>query len=364
MNLNINNSFIKVNHYSQQRQKLLLAKDKTQEKIIQQDSASDSTVIVDDELGNSSALKFTQYSDKMSYVAAQFRSRRNDKLESEASSENSLERVLDDNVDTKFDKLTGILNTTKDINRLAQEARSIFPDESDLILVLRKMLRQYHIRSQLSNKLQKIIKIIEQQVNSKRLKSGINVALKAKLFSKALAMTPALMRESYREFLETEMSELEVYQNWISVYGSQNRVTVINFMEDSLLADINAVDPSCSNLEFSYLLGRVKQIKLIRSCDNLFIQSILSNKCIKKLDIIENKWLFFIFSFFLKTLELECLISDVLGSSFKTLCRNEKLVILQIIYFSLRKLPIDIFNSQDEREDLLRCFNLFLNDFQ
>lgn len=364
MNLNINNSFIKVNHYSQQRQKLLLTKDKNQEKAIQQDSTSDSTAILDDELGSSSAQKFSPHSEKMSYVAAQFRNRRSDKLESEALDENSLERVLDDNVDTKFTKLVGMLNTIKDINKLTQEARSIFPDESDLILVLRKMLRQYSIRSQLSDKLQKIIKIIEHQANLKRLKSGINIALKAKLFSKALAMTPALMRESYREFLESEMSELEVYQNWISVYGSQNRVTVINFMEDSLLADINAADPSCSNLEFSYLLGRVKQIKLIRSCDNLFIQSILSYQCIKKLEVIENKWLFFIFSFFLKTLKLEYLINEVLGSGFKSLCKNEKLVILQMIYFSLRKLPVDIFKSQDEREGLLLSFNLFLDDFQ
>lgn len=121
-----------------------------------------------------------------------------------------------------------------------------------------------------------VLSYVEQTTNKKRLKSGINVALKARIFSSKIDVKPYLLRESYRQFIETDLSEIKIYASWISTYGTQNRKIILQFIENATITDINSNDPSCSRIEFGNLLSRLNQIKTIKSCDEFFVESLIN----------------------------------------------------------------------------------------
>lgn len=356
MALGINNTNSGMQLYMQRREKLSTEKDGASKQAERQDALSESdSQVIEDESPAAMLQKFAQATDEMSAAMAQFRSRRDYEKKSGAAAETSFDQVLDDEAATKFDKLVKILKGAEgaNIENMLRHARSLFPDESDLVLVLRESLRRRNLDEVTRKRLKALLSQVEKEADPKRLKAGINVALKARLFSKTLMMSPALMRESYREFLESEEHEIELYQDWISTYGVEKRGVVINFMEDAILSDIDSADPSCSHIEFGYLLGRMGQIKLIRSCDIIFIQGVLSHEFIREINHEESIWLQFMFGALLEPLELREFLTQTLGDYLLFVSKSDRAKLLQIIYISFKKMPHEAFNSSDERQELL-----------
>ena len=85
-----------------------------------------------------------------------------------------------------------------------------------------------------------------------------------------LAATPAQLRQTYRDFLG-DGEPLTSYEEWIALYGFESRTRVVDFIEHAMGADMYALDPSCSRLEFGYLLQRVRQLTMLRSADYLLL---------------------------------------------------------------------------------------------
>lgn len=306
--------------------------------------------------------KFQQSVDEMSAGAARFRSRKELEKKAGADGESSFDRVLDEDVQPKVDKLVQFLQGAQGggIENLLQQARSLFPDESDLVLVLREMLRRRNLDEVVRARLKTLLSLVEKEADPKRLKAGINVALKARLMGKALQLSPALLRESYRGFLENDDSEISLYQTWVSTYGVEKRGIVITFMEDALLADIDAADPSCNHTEFFVLQSRIGQIKIIRSSDILFVQGLLGKEAIQEVSTKEEVWLIFLFGILQSVEELSHLLTQTVGDHFRYARRKARAEILQIIYWHCKKLPHDIFFSKEEREMLLASFEELL----
>lgn len=361
MALGIGNNSSVAHHYMRQREKLATEKEMRTTQAQRQDALSDSeSQWLEDESPAALLQKFSQATDEMSAAMAQFRHRRDYEKKSSSTGETSFERVLDEDIESKFDKLVKILRgpESANIDSLLRHARSLFPDESDLVLVLRETLRRRDLDEVVRQRLKTLLAKAENEANPKRLKAGINVALKARLFGKTLMMSPALMRESYRGFLENDESEVEIYQGWVATYGVEKRHVVINFMEDALLADIDSVDPSCNHMEFGYLLGRISQIKLIRSSDALFIQGVLSNKVVRETHYQESAWLLLFFGMLQQPNALSDLLSQLLGDYFIIAKKKERSLLLQIIYRYSKKLPQEIFFSAEDREALLASFEI------
>ncbi|WP_279051157.1 type III secretion system gatekeeper subunit SctW [Cedecea davisae] len=314
--------------------------------------------VVEDESPAALLQRFSNATDEMSAAMAQFRSRRDYEKKSGAAGDTSFDQVLDEEVQPKFDKLVKILKGAEgsNIETLLRNARSLFPDESDLVLVLRETLRRRDLDELVRKRLKKLLSQVEKEADPKRLKAGINVALKARLFGKTLMMSPSLMRESYRGFLASDEHEIELYQDWISTYGVEKRGIVINFMEDAVLADIDSVDPSCSHVEFGYLLGRIGQVKLIRSCEALFMQSVLSDDFVREVNHDEGAWLFFMFGVLQSPHELGNHLTQVTGEYLRFVKKTERAKLLQIIYVNCKKIPHEAFTSFDAREELLDQF--------
>ncbi|XBS70281.1 type III secretion system gatekeeper subunit SctW [Acerihabitans sp. KWT182] len=242
-------------------------------------------------------LKFLQSSDEMSALASQFANRRLFDKKGDSLSD-SFERVLDEDAIPKAKSLLKVASVKEEsLVNLLLYARSLFPDDSDLIMVLRELLRQ-KLSGTLRERLQSLLDEVVAQANPRESKAGINCALKARLFGqKYLALKPPLLRKSYRRFLQNDQNAVEDYKDWISAYGYQYRGPVLDFINAALLTDIDSQDPSCSRLEFGYLIGKLSQLKRLRSGDELFIKKLINNKYIIKLNRSEPEWLMLFFFF-------------------------------------------------------------------
>jgi type III secretion protein W len=222
--------------------------------------------------------KLADMADDMANVAAQFRNRRAFEQKGVASGE-GFERVLEEDAAPKAQRLVEVLalqNLT--LNDVMAQARSLFPDESDLDLVLRELLKRKQLSLIQRKRLERLLEQVEREADPKLLKGGINCALKARLFGAALELKASLLRQTYRRFLESDRKPLADYEDWIASYGYRPRHMVLDFVEESLGTDIRAEDPSCSHLEFGSLLARMRKLHLLRTADRDFVQSLLARK--------------------------------------------------------------------------------------
>ncbi|MDR6092741.1 type III secretion system gatekeeper subunit SctW [Stenotrophomonas sp. SORGH_AS_0321] len=148
---------------------------------------------------------------------------------------------------------------------------ALFPDPSDAVAVLRTLRSGAELEE-----LAEVLDALEQELmdggpaQGMAVRAGLNVALKARLHANRLAASPAQLRQSYREFLDVG-EPLESYEEWIALYGFERRSRVVDFIEHAMAADMYALDPSCSRIEFGQLLQRVRQLTTIRSADHLLL---------------------------------------------------------------------------------------------
>lgn len=362
LGINSNSSLMQIN--AQRRDKLSTEKQTlADQNEIKNALAGDDSVVVQDESTAALLTRFASATDEMAAVMSQFRNRRDYDKKWGSSAESSFDQVLDQDVLPKADLLMKIMRAKQgaNIENMLRHARSLFPDDSDLVLVLRETLRRQELDEVVRKRLKKLLSQVEKEADPKRLKAGINVALKARLFGKTLCMSPAIMRESYRGFLESEDHEIEVYQEWITTYGVERRSIVVDFMEDAILSDIDSVDPSCSHVEFGYLLGRIGQIKTIRSCDALFIQNVLSDPAVREVNHDESSWLFFMFGILRNPQEINELLTLTVGDYLRFVKRTQQARFLQTVYFNCKKLPCEAFSSLEERNDVLVYFEMLID---
>ncbi|KVT72969.1 YopN/LcrE/InvE/MxiC type III secretion system gatekeeper [Burkholderia ubonensis] len=297
--------------------------------------------------------RFVQSVDEMAAALTQFRNRRDyDKKLGHLA--DSFERVLDEEAQPKAQQIIQVAKAHGiSVEELLRQARALFPDDSDLVLVLRELLRRRQMEEVVRKRLQALLKQVEDQAEPKSLKAGINCALKARLFGKALQLSPGLLRASYRQFLQSEAREVDVYSDWIGSYGYQRRATVLDFMEGALLADINSQDASCSRLEFGYLLGRLGQLKLLRSSDAVFVGGLLANENVCEFNGSEADWLLFLLSLLQSPQELDALLADVAGRSALLSRHNEHSILLQALYRACKALSPALFIDARWQDALL-----------
>ncbi|MGL5729252.1 MAG: type III secretion system gatekeeper subunit SctW [Plesiomonas sp.] len=298
--------------------------------------------------------KFVQSTDEMSAALTQFRSRRDYEKKLGLDFTESFERVLDDDV---LPKVQQILNIVKvhgaRVDVLLQQLRSFFPDDSDLVLVLRALLRRRQLDEVVRKRLQALLKQVEESSEPRQLKAGINCALKARLFGKAMSLNPGLLRASYRAFLTSEEHEVDLYADWIGSYGYERRALVLDFIEGSLIADTDSMDASCSRLEFGNLLGRLSQLKLLRSADSLFVGTLLANQRVCGFNPREESWLLLLLSILRYPQELDQLLAETLGESVLLRYHRDRSALIFSLYQACKSLPLALFIDESGFELVL-----------
>jgi len=159
----------------------------------------------------------------------------------------------------------------KDLAALRALLASVFPDPSDAVAVLRMLMSEAELED-IRNELSTLHDALLEQPDGKGrdVRAGLNVALKARVHAAPLGATAAQLRHTYREFLAGG-EPLDAYEQWVELYGFERRTRVVGFIEQALAADMYALDPSCTRVEFGLLLQRMRQLTTLRSADHLLM---------------------------------------------------------------------------------------------
>lgn len=311
---------------------------------------------LDDAAATAWVQRLVQISDEMSAALTQFRGRRQFELKPDSLPDN-FERVLDDDPLPKVQQLLRLAPLADaSVARLLTTARKLFADDSDLTWVLRELLRRKTLDEVSRQRLETLLQAVVAQAPPKRLKAGINAALKARLFGASLAVRAALLRETYRDFLESDDGLLDSYQHWIALYGPARRLQVLAFIEAALLTDIGAQDPSCSRLEFGRLLARLSELKRLRSAEAQFIGGLLGDSLVRRHNPEEADWLVFLLGLLNCPDELDPLLFGVLGDSLRLSPHPERSTLLNTVRRFSLQLPLSLFAEADAPQRLAQQF--------
>jgi type III secretion system YopN/LcrE/InvE/MxiC family regulator len=317
---------------------------------------ADADIDLDESGTAAAAQRFVQISDEMSAALTQFRGRRQFELKSDAQTD-TFERVLEDDTVPKARQVLSLARLAdRSVDWLLQMARSLFPDDSDLALVLRELLRRKKLEKATRQRLETLLQTVVAHGSPKRMNGGINAALKARMFGASMAVRAGLMRETYRDFLESDEGPLSCYQDWIALYGPEQRRSVLAFIEAALLTDISAQDPSCSRAEFGHLLARVNDLKRLRSADDLFIGSLLGDALICRHNPHEPDWLVFLFGVLTYPDDLDQLLLGTLGERVLLSPHRERSSVLQKIRRLSLQLPTPLFADEEAPLRLVEQF--------
>lgn len=310
-----------------------------------------------DESGTAAAAnRLVQISDEMSAALAQFRARRHMELKSDSLTDN-FERVLDDDTLPKVQRVLGLARLAdKPVTWLLQQLRGLFPDDSDLALVLRELLRRKRLDGGSRRRLERAMQAVLAEASPKRMNAGINAALKARMFGASMAVRAGLLRETYRDFLESDDGPVNCYQDWIALYGPLKRMSVLMFIEDALLTDISAQDPSCSRAEFGRLLARLADLKGLRSADDLFVSSLLRDELICRHNSEETDWLVFLMGLLTYPDELDQLLLGALGERLLLNPHKERSAVLQTVRRFSLQLPLPLFVDEEAPQRVAQQF--------
>ncbi|EEG87577.1 type III secretion outer membrane pore, YscC/HrcC family [Proteus penneri ATCC 35198] len=177
--------------------------------------------------------------DDMSMVVTQFSQRYGKWLDKKANRGKSTLYITEDGSDKKLNKaLLMFKKSGQSIQELLAYLRQMFPDESDLVMVLRELLRKKKLGAQLDAGIENEIARLLEGKNAKNIKAGINIALKAKTFAKLLALNPTVLRDLYRSYINLDIEPIFFFQMWMEEYDIKQCTIILTFLSQSLLCDM------------------------------------------------------------------------------------------------------------------------------
>jgi len=232
-------------------------------------------------------------------------------------------------------------------------ARQLFGDPSDLALALTELLRHWRLPEAARKRLEKARDLLLEQEGEQRVKAGINAAPKSRQYGKHLGMTPQGLREAYRAFVTGDYSEVAQYVYVLEAFGFEQRHRAIDFLQETLALDISAADPSCSHEEFGLLLDRLLALRLIRSADITFLDSVAPRDGVQW-DMAQNQKLL---QLMLQSVQNAEAIRQRVGDLMDELLRFTRRAVIarfiQQLIHGFREIPEELYADPLIREELL-----------
>lgn len=191
--------------------------------------------------------------------------RKNDAAENDFASS-----ILEDKLDEKLDTLIKQIAKLRDLSNLLNFARSLFPNDSDLMLALRELLLSRQLSELQKKKIKEAIADLEKFGDCQKMQSGINVGRLAKRFSKSKddkKISAKNLRNSYLCFIEQDIPAGFIYQDWIEQYGYENRTRLLSFTMAALVADMKANEPGIHAAEFGPLSNKLTDARVLNTLD-------------------------------------------------------------------------------------------------
>ncbi len=296
--------------------------------------------------------KFIDAADDMAAILSSFRNRRELEKLKGANSEGQ-ERILegeDDEIAQLLFSLKQSLKNKLPLDRsFIEELKRHFRDPSDQVLVLRELLTEKNLSIDQIDALTSFINEITSG-NEKFINAGINSAIQAKLFGSKMKLEPQMLRACYRGFVLEDKSSANQYLEWLGNFGFD----IVNFVERSLIVDMESVQPSCNSNEFGVVLSKLLSIKMLRTSDIIFMKRLDSSSLLKDGGVNAEHSLLALLYIFQYPAESENIINSVAEHSKGD---YKPSLLFQTYLSSISESPHDIFTNENERNmalDILR----------
>ncbi|AIP66389.1 SctW family type III secretion system gatekeeper subunit BsaP [Burkholderia thailandensis] len=270
-----------------------------------------------------------------------------------------LERILDTDADEKLDELAALLGGRAsrgrvDLATLLRDARERFRDESDLLLALRELRRRRRLDGESVDVVERAIDELLAGDGNKRIKAGINAALKAKVFGARMQLDPCRLRELYRQFLEFDGSHLVVYEDWIEQFGASRRKRILDYVSAALSYDMQSHDPSCGcAAEFGPLLGTLHRARMLASADELFVGRLLDDALARDCGLTEERALATMLGGLQRPFSVADVLLRALGDLLEPLSAARRSQLLQLALRAFAGVPIALYGDADARRAAL-----------
>lgn len=200
--------------------------------------------------------------------------RKNDSADNDYSSS-----MLEDKADEKLGIIVRNISKLQHLANLLNFARSLFPNDSDLMLALRELLLSRQLSELQKKKINEAIADLEKFSDIKKMNSGINVGHLARRFSSnqnSKSISAKELRNSYLRFLELDIPASFIYQDWIDEFGSHNRMRLLSFTLAALVADVKASVPGIHFTEFGPLSAKLSDARVLHTLDCSLIEGFSS----------------------------------------------------------------------------------------
>ncbi|MBD2941968.1 SctW family type III secretion system gatekeeper subunit BsaP [Burkholderia pseudomallei] len=270
-----------------------------------------------------------------------------------------LERILDTDADEKLDELAALLGGRAargraDLATLLRDARERFRDESDLLLALRELRRRRRLDGESVDALERAIDELLAGDGAKRIKAGINAALKAKVFGARMQLDARRLRELYRQFLEFDGSHLVIYEDWIEQFGASRRKRILDYVSAALSYDMQSHDPSCGcAAEFGPLLGTLHRARMLASADEQFVGRLLDDALARDCGLTEARALATMLGGLQRPFSVADVLLGTLGDLLEPLAPARRSQLLQLALRAFAGVPIALYGDADARRAAL-----------
>lgn len=192
------------------------------------------------------------------------------------SENDAASHILEENADEKIELLIKQVSQLPDYRSILNYARQLFPNDCDLLQVLRELLLRRQLSEIKKRRVKESIEDLEKFGDKRKTNSSLNVGRVAKRYSDCKNgnnVSAKDLRNSYLRFLELELPASFIYQDWIDEYGYRNRKRMLSFILSALVADMKASEPGIHSREFGPLSAKLSDTRVLHTLDIQLIAS-------------------------------------------------------------------------------------------
>jgi len=187
--------------------------------------------------------------------------------------------ILEDQAEEKINLLIKEVPNFRSSKQLIEYARSLFPDDCDLMMALRELLLSKKLTELQKKKVQEAISDLEKSIDNNMVRSCTNMGHIARRYATREGATPLTakeLRNTYLRFISSQLPATLIYHDWIDLYGCENRKRILAFTMSSLVADIKANEPGINIREFGDLSTNLSSARALNTLDEQLIENFMA----------------------------------------------------------------------------------------
>lgn len=259
--------------------------------------------------------------------------------------------ILEESAENKVNKIVSDLENSKmDSNALLQHVRSLFPNDSDLMLALYQLKRQRKLSLSQKKEIEKAISEHEKFADIPKMQSGINIGKVVKKFSNGDSrLSPINLRSYYHDFLEMDLAASYIYQDWIERFGVDNRKRLLAFMLRALVCDMRSHICGFNSEDFGPLAGKLTDINTLRTFDEKLFDSAKKYQYLKQRACKDEDLLHLLFIGLLQCHDFERSFTDFTKKYLFNLRINDSVNFLHYIQSIYKIVPEHFYANENDK---------------